>query len=177
MVKIIFLAGCILVVAAHPTAEAWAGKYLFHATRKAVAAKIAQGGFSVKKMQAGARFGRGVYLSGSQATARAEKSVADAMVRAQKGKGFQQRVLDLSRPNAYKLRAFSAGGDLRGAVKHNIIGPKIGHKIGHQAEKAGRIIRYQSARKPGGSNYFVPKSLYEKHPRIIHDVKVNAVWR
>jgi hypothetical protein len=175
--KKFILAGFILIVAAHPAAEAWAGKYLFHATRRTVAGKIAKGGFSSQKMQAGARFGRGVYLSGSQATARAEKSAADAMVRAQKGRGFQQRVLDLSRPNANKLRAFSAGGELRGAVKQNIIGPKMGHKIGHQAGDAGHIIRYKSARTPHGSDYFIPKSLYEKHPRIIRDVKANATWR
>jgi len=126
-------------------------------------------------MQAGARFGRGVYLSGSQATPKRRRPRRTLWF-ASKEQRVQRRLLDLSHPSTNQLRAFATGRDLRGAVKHDVIGSKIGHKIGSQAGNAGRIIRYQSARTPNGSNYFIPKSLYEKHPRIIRDVKANATW-
>jgi hypothetical protein len=145
----------------------WGGGYLYHATSRAAAAKIAKAGFSGRTMSLGARFGRGVYLSGAPATARAEKAGAEALVRVRKGGGFERRVLDLSRPDLEQLRALSGTASLRGAVKRGVIGPQAAHRIGQNAAEKGRIVRYRSARSPGGINFFVPKSLYNKCPGLV----------
>lgn len=147
-------------------------KTLFHATRKAFAQKIRAKGFSLWKGNPKSRFGgRGIYLSDSAKTAMSEKRGADAMLRMRTGKTVEKRVLDITNPTADKVRPFAKGNDLRGSVKKGIVGPKLGHRIGRYANKEEQVVRYRSAKEPGGVNYFVPRNLMKEHPRAIRGIE------
>ena len=144
----------------------------YHAAQKAVVKKIAKKGFATSRMKAHARFGKGVYLSSRPATAMAEARGARGIVRFRTGKGFQKRTLDVSRPNPGRLHRMFPGKDLRGSVKKGVVGPKLGKSIGRYASRKGKVVRYRSARVPGAYNYYVPKKVYEAHPRMLRHPQV-----
>ena len=61
--------------------------------------------------------------------------------------------------------------DLRGTYRNGVVGPKIGRRVGRQAGKEGKVVQYRSARN-GGSNYFVPKRLFDERPNVVRPVKI-----
>ncbi|KAB2889230.1 MAG: hypothetical protein F9K32_13470 [Desulfobulbaceae bacterium] len=143
------------------TAEA----FLFHATSKAAARKIAQKGFAANKMCAEARFGKGVYLSESRATALKEAPKAQSIL---KYKDVQKNKLwDYSKPKLGKLRTVLPTADFRGTFKKGIIGPKLGRKLSHAASKEGAAIRYRSVKAPKTANVMVPNRVYRGNPGIL----------
>jgi len=150
---------------------------LFHATRKALARKIRNKGFSISKMKAGSRFGKGTYLSRSPKTAMRERKAADALLQVKVRKGLKQNSLNMTRPTPKKLRSLIRVPDMRGATKKGIIGPKLGHKLGRYAGKTSRPIRYRSAKNAEGVNYFIPRKLSKKHPRVIQGVQMKSGGR
>lgn len=150
-------------------------KTLFHATRKAFAQKIRTRGFSLWKGNPKSRFGgRGIYLSDSAKTAMSEKKGADAMIRMRTGRTVDRRMLDITKPTADKVRPFAKGNDLRGSVKKSIVGPKLGQRIGRYANKEKQVVRYRSAKKSGGVNYFVPGTLVHEHPRTLRGIQMST---
>lgn len=145
--------------------EAFARATFFHATKKAIAQKIRAKGFSVWKGKAGSRFGKnGIYGASSAKTAMKEKTGAEAVIRMKSGRYFDRHIMDFTKPTPNKIRSFARVRDLRGKVKKGIIGPKLGQKLGRNADRTGLILRYRSAKDPNGSNYFVPKSVVRQHP-------------
>ena len=74
---------------------AFAKNFLYHATRKAIARKIASRGFSVRKMNPKARFGKGVYISNKPGTALKEARRGKTLVRSQASKRFQKGVVNM----------------------------------------------------------------------------------
>jgi len=152
-----------------PQAEA----FLFHATHRAVAKRIMKQGFSKARMRASARFGKGVYASTKKKTALAEGRGA-TVIRLKEGKYIRRNSIDLSNPTPAKLKKVSGEQDLRGKVKKGIIDPKLGQKLGKAASERGKIIRYRSARDPKGTNIFVPKNVYRKHPGIVKADRISG---
>ena len=150
-----------------------ARSFLFHATRRAVAQKIAKKGFLTTRMKASARMGKGAYLTDSKRTALKEVPSAGSVVRFEPTNRFKGKVVDLWRPTAERIHALTPRSDLRGAVKKQVIGPKLGRRLGHKAAQDGEILRYRSARDPQGSNYFVPKKLVDlQRPSLFKKGKV-----
>lgn len=147
--------------------SAEARSFLFHATRRAAAKKIAGKGFSASRMKASARLGKGVYLTGSKRTALKEVPSADAVVRFEPSKSFKRKVIDLRNPSRERIRAIAPKTDLRGAVKKQVIGPKLGHRLGQTAGRDGKILRYRSAKDPKGSNYFIPNKLLPRQSSLL----------
>jgi hypothetical protein len=136
---------------------------LFHATTKKAAERIMTKGFSVKRMNTTARFGKGIYMSDTKKLALAERPAAKAMVKTDMRPG---KTTNISHWSKDKLKAFSHDKDLRGNIHRGIPGGDLGKKIGREAGKKGTAIRYPSLRG-NGTNTFVPKKLYETHPRIV----------
>lgn len=143
------------------TAEA----FLFHATSKAAARKIAQKGFAASKMSAEARFGKGVYLSESRATALKEAPKAQNILKYKNVEKY--KLLDYSKPKVDKLRVVLPKADFRGTFKKGIIGPKLGHKLSQAASKKGAAIRYRSVKAPKTANIVVPNQVYRRNPGIL----------
>lgn len=145
-------------------AQSFARATLFHATKKAFAQKIRAKGLSPWKGKAGSRFGgSGFYAAGSAKTALKEKKGADAVIRLKTTKNFESRITNITRPNSKRIRALTNVKDMRGSVNKGIIGPKLGHKLGRQANRTGRVLRYLSAKDPGGVNYFIPRSVMKRN--------------
>lgn len=139
--------------------------FLFHATGKAVARKIAQRGFAASRMRAEARFGKGVYLSESRATALKEAPKAQNIL---KYKDVQKyKLWDYSKPKVDRLRAVLPKTDFRGTFKKGIIGPKLGRKLSQAASKEWAAIRYRSVKAPKTANVVVPQQVYRKNPDIL----------
>lgn len=139
--------------------------FLFHATSKAAARRIAQRGFAASKMNPEARFGKGVYLSESRATALNEAPKARNIL---KYKDVQKdKLWDYSQPKVDKLRTVLPKADFRGTFKKGIIGPKLGRKLNQAASKEGAAIRYRSVKAPNTANVVVPKQVYRRDPDIL----------
>lgn len=153
------------------------GGLLYHATKKKIANRIASRGFSTRKMRSSARLGQGIYFSKSAGGAIREKGAGNAIVRAKPGKHFESRTIDMTRPSGRKIRGLMNVRDLRGAVKKNVLGPKVGHRLGSYAGKNGKILRYRSAKDPRQVNYFVPKATYQRKPDIIQGIRVKRNGR
>ena len=150
-------------------------RFLFHATRKAFAPKIAKGGFKAAKMNPRARFGRQIYFADKAKTAMKEKPSADALMRFRKSRLFEKRILDTTQFSKSSLKRISGLKDMRGTVRNGVIGPKLGHKIGEYAGKTQLIVKYRSARYKAGKVYALPPSLYRQHSRIVRPVRSTEV--
>ncbi len=145
--------------------------FLFHATRKAAARKILQKGFSRAKMKSAARFGKGVYLAPKGKTAKVESKAADAVIRFKESNYLKNNTINMRKPTPASIKKQVKYKDLRGTVKKNVIGPKLGGKMGAAAAKKGKAIKYQSVKSPGQSCVFIPADVYGKHPKIIKSGK------
>ena len=157
--------------------ESTAKSLLFHATSKALARKLKAKGFSVCKMKARARFGKGLYFSRQPKTAILEKKRADALLRVRVKSNVTGKSINLVRPTPKKVGTLYKYNDLRGTTKNGVIGPKLGHKLGRRAAKMGKAIRYRSATDPRGVNYFVPRKMYKRNPKIILKIKMKSGGR
>ncbi|HED00474.1 MAG TPA: RES domain-containing protein [Proteobacteria bacterium] len=146
--------------------------FLYHATRKAIAKRILMRGVNPAKFSAKARFGKGLYLSRKPSTALSEKGRNSAVIRMRGSAYVKKRAIDLRKPTRGRLRSLLGKKiDLRGATRKNVIGPKIGRKLGRIAGKKGTAIQYRSVRN-GGTNVFVPKSLFTRKPGVIRPTKM-----
>ncbi|NDY73838.1 hypothetical protein DO021_18905 [Desulfobacter hydrogenophilus] len=141
--------------------------FLFHATRKAAARKIMQKGFSKARMKSAARFGKGVYLAPKKTTARIESKTSGAVLKFKESKYLKRNTINMKNPAPAKIRKQVTYKDLRGTVKNNVIGPKLGKKMGAAAAKKGKAIKYRSVKSRNESCVFIPAGVYEKHPKII----------
>lgn len=150
-----------------------ADAFLFHATRRAVAKRIMKQGFSKAQMRTSARFGKGVYASTKKKTALAEGRGANTAIRLKGSKYIKRNSIDLSSPTPAKLKKVSGKQDLRGSVKKGVIGPKLGRKLGKAASEKGKVIKYRSARNPKGTNIFIPRNVYQKHPGIVRADRIS----
>jgi hypothetical protein len=126
-------------------------------------------------MQASSRFGKGVYASLRPLTALKERPHAEALVKMKTGNYFKAHSLDLSKPKPSQIKRITGMKDLRGAIHKGVIGPKLGHRLGRTAAREGNVIKYRSARNPGGTNVFIPRGVYKKHPRIVRPYEVTEV--
>jgi hypothetical protein len=144
---------------------------LFHAAKRGIAGKIARRGFSKAHMNSNARFGSGAYFGKNLQTALAERPRAGSMTVFSKGKNFNKKVLDTSSLSKDRMKDISGLKDLRGTMKKNVIGPKLGHRLGRYAARNNKVIRYGSARYKNGTNYFIPKETYNPHGRLVRPVK------
>ena len=141
--------------------------FLFHATQKAAVRKIMQKGFSKAKMKSTARFGKGVYLAPKKKTSRIESKTSDAVLRFNESKYLKRNTINMKDPTPAKIRKQINYKDLRGTVKNNVIGPKLGKKMGAAAAKKEKAIKYRSVKAKDESCVFIPAGVYKKHPRII----------
>ncbi len=148
---------------------------LFHATKKAAARKIIQKGFSTKAMRAETRFGKGLYLSSSKKVALKEKPKAETVVILRDTRLLQKYSIDTRKLSKEQLKKISGDLDLRRNLRRGTIGPDLGKKIGTKAGKSGNVIIYHSARSKQGFNVFIPKEVYEKHPKIIKPERMITV--
>ncbi|MBE0427246.1 MAG: hypothetical protein IBX72_11465 [Nitrospirae bacterium] len=165
MRKQILIAGLVISLVALPCMVE-AGT-LFHATKKAIARKIAARGFSVKLMSPKARFGKGAYLSRSKATAIREKPKAEALVVFRDTKKLKNNAISVKDMRKSRIKAISGDKDLRGNIRYGIIGPNLGKKIGKNAAHKGKSVFYKSARDPRGTNVFIPAKVYQRDPKIV----------
>jgi hypothetical protein len=156
-VKTITAIACCLLIGMIP--EVANAKFLVHATRKAFAPKIMKNGLSTYKMKPNARLGRKEYFANDLRTALKEKPKANAAILFRKSRTFNNRILDTTHMNTNKLRNISGLKDMRGTVKHRVLGPKIGHRIGRYADRNNMVVKYKSARYTDGINYAVPTKL------------------
>lgn len=173
MRKLIAVLTVIVTLSGSQLAE---GGLLFHAARRSAAKRILSRGFSPWKMRSSARFGKGIYLSRSLKTVAKEKSSARAFVAVKPGRALKSRLLDLRKPRPERLRALVGPRvNLRGAVRRGVIGPKMGKRVGAVASSRGKALLYQSAKDPRGTNVFIPRRLYQKHPRIVWPQKARRI--
>lgn len=172
--KILVVSALSLVVIVSPLSiEA---KTLFHATKKAAAKRIMAKGFSVKKLNPKARFGKGIYLSESKKLALKEKPSAKAVVRFKDTKLLRSNTVYTKRFTTQKLKKFSGDKDLRGNIHHGVIGGDLAKKMGRSAAKQGKVISYPSA-KGKGLNTFIPQKVYAKNPDIIKPKSVGPLGK
>jgi hypothetical protein len=143
----------------------------FHATSKAFARRILAKGFSPRKFNSNARFGKKLYGSTRPSTARLEKGQRATLIKMKSSRNLTKNSLDLRNPKPAQLRRLTGSRDLRGTVKKGVIGPKLGQKIGRFSDRKGKAILYRSA-KNRGTNVAVPVSLMKKHPRMLHHNKI-----
>jgi len=148
------------------------GGFLYHAAKKSAAKRILSKGFSVYKMKYRTRFGKGVYCSRTPKTAITERQKTNALVRVSPGKNFYHKVINLRKPTPKKIRSLIKAKDLRGSTKKGVIGPELGKRLGRFAGNKNKIIRYRSSKNPKGTNYFIPRTLYKKNPRIISTIQI-----
>lgn len=156
--------GSLIICWASPAAGWW-----YHATRRAAAKSILAKGVNAGKLRPGSRFGRGLYLSRRPSTAVAEKGAGITVVRFQGSRALSKRTVDLRRPTPRILKSQLGDVDLRGTVKKGVIGPKLGRRMGRQAAKNGKAIKYRSA-KTGNSNLVIPKKVLQEKPRLVQPV-------
>ncbi len=154
-------------------AQAKAG-LLFHATKRSLAKRILTRGFNPAKMSKHARFGKGVYFSRSRRTALREKPGADTVVVFKDTKALKKRTIQVKGMNKSELKAFSGDKDLRGNMRHGIIGPSLGRKVGSRAGKANKSVIYPSAKDKRGTNVVIPSRVYRENPRLIKPVRIDA---
>ena len=152
----ILLTACFITGALVEHADA---KFLFHATRRAFVPKITKSGFKARRMNPKARFGRKEYFANDLRTARKEKPKANAAILYRKSRTFNNRILDTTHMNTNKLRSISGLKDMRGTVKHRVLGPKISRRIGRYSDKNNMVVKYKSSRYKDGINYAVPAKL------------------
>jgi hypothetical protein len=159
---------CSLILTLSPAAEA----FFYHATRRAAAKRIMARGLNPAKFKAGARFGKGLYLSRKIPTTLAEKGKKSTVIRMKPSRYLEKNILDLRNPTRKKLRSlFGPKINLRGRLKKWIIGPKLGRRLGTIAGKKGKVIQYRSV-KTGGTNLIVPKRLIKGRPKIVQPMKI-----
>lgn len=136
--------------------NASAAGYVFNAAKRGFAANIAKNGFRREAMKREARFGKKAYFADTIKTARMEKPAVNSVLRFKKGKAFQKRVMDTRKMSTNEMKSVSGLKDMRGTVKHGVIGPKLGHRLGAVADREHKIINYRSAKDPRGTNYAIP---------------------
>ncbi|XPS87144.1 uncharacterized protein Dvar_51620 [Desulfosarcina variabilis str. Montpellier] len=94
------------------------------------------------------------------------------LIRLKENSSFHKRAMDLRIPKPENLRKYAGPKyDMRGAVKRQIIGPKLGKKVGKWAAKNGKIIKYRST-KNGGSNFFIPGQTLKSNKKVIIPQKI-----
>lgn len=150
---------------------------LYHAAKRGVSKRIAIRGFSKSAMNPNARFGPGAYFGSSAKTALSERSKAGSIAVFHKGKSFNKKVLDTRRLPYKKLEHLARLRDGRGTVKNGIVGPKLGHRLGNYASNNNKIIAYNSAKAPGGTNYFIPKNVYHSNGRLIRSTRAIDIMK
>lgn len=139
---------------------------LFHATKRAIAKKIAAKGFSAAAMSGKARFGKGVYLSKSMKTALKERHADTVAVFRDTG-ALKKKTVDTRRASMSFLKRLSGDTDLRGNIHKGVIGPDLGHNIAKNAAKAGNVVAYKSAKDGRGTNLIIPDSVYARKPGMV----------
>lgn len=149
-------------------------KTYFHAAKKAAAKKIMAKGFSLKKLNPHARYGKGIYLAESKKLALKEKPSAEVVVKIKDSKMLRKNSLNIAHLNKNELKLFSRDKDLRGNIKKGLIGGDLAKKTGKSAGRYGLVVQYPSA-KGKGMNTFIPGKVYEKHPKIVKPVGVIPV--
>lgn len=147
---------------------------LYHATSKAIANRIAKNGFSIKKMNPDARFGSGIYASKKPSTALKEKPNSDSVIALKESRMLNKNKIDTTKLSNEQIKLISRDSDLRGNIHKGVIGPKLGNKLGQYASKKGKVVEYKSA-KDANNNIFVPKNVYQKHPKIIKPENIQGV--
>jgi len=155
---IIFLIICLI---AQPSEAG----FLYHATKRAAAKKIAKSGFSKSFMNPRARFGAKAYVSARPSTALLERRGANSVVRFKTSNKFKKHIMDTRKMKIKELKKASGLKDMRGSVKKRVIGPKLGKRLGIKAEKNNSVILYRSAKKPHAINYAIPKGIYT-NPKV-----------
>jgi len=140
---------------------------LYHAAKRGVGKRIATRGFSKYAMKPTSRFGSGAYFSNSAKTALRERPKSGSFAVFRKGAGFNKKVLDTRKLPFKKLESLGKLRDGRGAVKNAVVGPNLGHRLGNYASRNNKIIAYNSAKAPGGTNYFIPKNIYNPKGRLV----------
>lgn len=143
------------------------GGFAFNAAKKSLARRIFSSGFSLKKMSPGARYGKGVYLARTKATALKEKPSANAINVFKYPQALEKKAIDTTRMSNTELKNFAGSKDLRGNIHKGIIGPGLGHKLGKEAAIRNKAIIYRSAKDPGHKNIFIPGTYYANKPGII----------
>lgn len=144
---------------------------LYHAAKRGVGNRITTSGFSKKAMNPNARFGKGPYFGNSAKTALKERPKAGSLAVFRKSEHFNRKILDTRKLPFKKLERLGRLRDGRGAVKKGIIGPKLGHRLGNYASRNNKIIAYNSVKALGGTNYFIPKNMYNPKGRLIRPVR------
>lgn len=146
--------------------------FWFHTTRKAIAKRIMTRGINPAKFSSKARFGKGFYASRKPTTALAEKGKNSAVIRVRESAYAKKNTLNIMNPSSKRLHSLVGEKvDLRGTLRNGVVGQKIGRRVGRLAGKEGTVVQYRSARN-GGSNYFVPKRLFEERPNIVRPVSI-----
>lgn len=153
----------ITVMFTFTTAEAG---FLYHATKRAAAARIAKNGFTKSFMNPNARFGPKAYASSRPSTALLERPGADSMLRFRTSNNFNKHLMDTRRMRTADLKNASGLKDMRGAMKNEVICPMLGQRLGRSAEHSNKIIAYRSAKNPHVTNYALPEGVY-RNPRMI----------
>lgn len=143
----------------------------FHAAKKSITKKILQKGFSVRRMKRKARYGKGVYASKNKKTVLKEKPGADSVLVLKESKALKKNKIDVNKLSKKQLKRMTGDNDLRGNIKKGIVGPKLGHKLGSYASRKGKVIEFKSVKDRKHTNIFVPKKVYQRHPRILRPVK------
>ena len=141
-------------------------KFLFHATKRAAAKKIALRGFSTRKMNPKARFGKGVYLAESKKLALKEKPSADAVIKLKDTKLLHKNSIYTRKLSKKNLKRISGDKDLRGNIRKGVLSGDLAKKLGRGAGKQGKVVVSPSA-KGKGLDTFVPKKVYKAHPGIV----------
>ena len=148
--------------------------FLYHATSKAAAQRIARNGFSKSHMNPNGRFGAKAYVASRPSTALRERPGADAILRFKSNGNFNKNIVDTRRMKTADLKTISGRKDMRGTSKHNIVGPKVGRDIGKKAETNNSIIAYRSVKNPHSTNYAIPEKSYKNSAMLKPDKIVNV---
>jgi len=168
MKRAILVIAIVSLVAFSGAQSAEAG-FLYHATKRAAAERIARNGFTKSLMNPKARFGAKAYASSRPTTALLERPGSNAVLRFKTSKNFNKHLMDTRKMKTAELKNASGLKDMRGAVKNGVISPKLGQRLGKSAEKSNKIITYRSARNPRATNYALPEGVYRNSRMIKPD--------
>lgn len=170
----LYIGMSIVLLALFISVQAAEAGFLYHATSKAAAKRIARNGFSKSHLNPNGRFGAKAYVASRPSTALRERPGADAILRFKSNGNFNKNIIDTRKMKTADLKTISGRNDMRGTRKHNIIGPKIGRDIGKKAEKSNSIIAYRSAKNPHSTNYAIPEKSYKNSAMLKPDKIVNV---
>ena len=156
------------------TIESSEAGFLYHATKRAAANRIMRSGFTKSHMNPSSRFGAKAYLANKPSNAFRERPGADTVLRFKSNGNLNKKLIDTRRMKTADLKTISGRNDMRGTTKHGIIGPKLGHDIGRNAEKNNSIIAYRSAKVPHSTNYAIPEKSYKNSAMLKPDKIMNV---